>query len=93
MSETKTNEPVKQEGDFSLKGKSKRPKQLSNKAPEVVKVNIKEPLVDLEPELVAEAVAGSGVVSFLTKPSKSLILIVYPANYLKVLKNLGGLCL
>ena len=51
MSETKTNEPVKQEGDFSLKGKSKRPKQLSNKAPEVVKVNIKEPLVDLEPDV------------------------------------------
>jgi len=51
MSETKTNEPVKQEGDFSLKGKSKRPKQLSNKAPEIVKVNIKEPLVNLEPDV------------------------------------------
>ena len=51
MSETKTNEPVKQEGDFSLKGKAKKPKQLSNKAPEVVKVNIKEPLVNLEPDV------------------------------------------
>ena len=51
MSETKTNEPVKQEGDFSLKGKSKKPKQLSNKTPEVVKVNIKEPLVNLEPDV------------------------------------------
>jgi len=51
MSEIKTNEPVKQEGDFSLKGKSKKPKQLSNKAPEVVKVNIKEPLVNLEPDV------------------------------------------
>ena len=28
MSETKTNEPVKQEGDFSLKGKSKETKAI-----------------------------------------------------------------
>ena len=34
---------VKQEGDFSLKGKSKKPKQLSNDAPAITKVTIKEP--------------------------------------------------
>jgi len=52
MSETKTNEPVKQEGDFSLKGKSKKPKQLSKQNNEVTKVNIKEPLIDLEPDVI-----------------------------------------
>ena len=34
---------VKQEGDFSLKGKSKKPKQLSNEAPAITKVTMKEP--------------------------------------------------
>ena len=47
MSEVKTNEPVKQEGDFSLKGKATKPKQLASKQQEVVKVNIKEPLVNI----------------------------------------------
>ena len=47
MSEVKTNEPVKQEGEFSLKGKSKKPKQLATKNEEITKVNIKEPLVDV----------------------------------------------
>ena len=47
MSETKTNEPAKQEGDFSLKGKSKKPKQLISKTQEITKVNIKEPLIDV----------------------------------------------
>ena len=51
MSETKTNEPVKQEGDFSLKGKSKKPKQLSNQSNEITKVSIKEPLIDLQPDV------------------------------------------
>ena len=51
MSETKTNEPVKQEGDFSLKGKSKKPKQLSNQNNEITKVSIKEPLIDLQPDV------------------------------------------
>ena len=46
MSEVKTNEPAKQEGDFSLKGKSKKPKQLGNKEQEITKVNFKEPLID-----------------------------------------------
>ena len=31
MSEVKTNEPVKQEGDFKIKSKPKKPKQLGNK--------------------------------------------------------------
>ena len=47
MSETKTNDPVKQEGDFSLKGKSKKPKQLTNSTQEITKVSIKEPLIDV----------------------------------------------
>ena len=49
MSETKTTEPVKQEGDFKIK--SKRPKQLGNKEQEIQKVNLKEPLVELPPEI------------------------------------------
>ena len=53
MSETKTNEPVKQEGEFTLKGKDKpkKPKQLGNKEQEIQKVNIKEPLVEVEPNV------------------------------------------
>jgi len=47
MSETKTNEPVKQEGDFKIKSKKKTPKQLGNKTQEIIKVSIKEPLVDV----------------------------------------------
>ena len=49
--ETKTNEPVKQEGDFKIKSKPKKPKQLGNKDQEVTKVNLKEPLVEVEPDV------------------------------------------
>ena len=43
----KTNEPVKQEGDFKIKSKKKTPKKLVN-TDEITKVNIKEPLIDLD---------------------------------------------
>ena len=48
MSEVKTNEPVKQEGDFKIK--SKKPKQLANQKNNTTKVviNPKEPLVEIE---------------------------------------------
>ena len=49
MSEVKTNEPVKQEGEFKIKKKT--PKKLTNVSEEPVKVNIKEPLVELEPDV------------------------------------------
>ena len=44
MSETKTNEPVKQEGEFTLKGKKspKKPKQLSISDNEIKKVEVKQ---------------------------------------------------
>jgi len=50
MSEVKTNEPVKQEGDFKLKTKKKTPKKLNETKDNITKVNInpKEPLVELE---------------------------------------------
>jgi len=51
MSEVKTNEPVKQEGDFKIKSKPKKPKQLGDKKQEIQKVSIKEPLVDVEPNI------------------------------------------
>jgi hypothetical protein len=52
MSEVKTNEPVKQEGDFKLKTKKKTPKKLNKTSKEEpVKVNLKEPLVELEPDV------------------------------------------
>ena len=53
MSEVKTNEPVKQEGEFKLKTKKKTPKKLNETKDNVTKVNInpKEPLVELEPEV------------------------------------------
>jgi hypothetical protein len=49
MSEVKTNEPVKQEGEFKLKKKT--PKKLTNVSEEPVKVNMKEPLIELEPDV------------------------------------------
>jgi len=51
MSEVKTNEPVKQEGDFKIKSKPKKPKQLGNKEQEIKTVNIKEPLIEIEPNV------------------------------------------
>ena len=50
MSELKTNQPVKQEGDFKMK--SKKPKQLGNKEQEIVKVSLKEPLVELPNDVI-----------------------------------------
>ena len=53
MSEVKTNEPVKQEGDFKLKTKKKTPKKLNETKDNVTKINVnsKEPLIELEPEV------------------------------------------
>ena len=49
--ETKTNEPVKQEGDFKIKSKKTTPKKLGNPEQEIIKVNLKEPLVKLPDEV------------------------------------------
>ena len=49
MSEVKTNEPVKQEGEFKIKKKT--PKKLTTPSNEPVKVNIKEPLIELPPDI------------------------------------------
>jgi len=49
MSEVKTNEPVKQEGEFKIKKKT--PKKLTPTSDQPVKVNIKEPLVELPPDV------------------------------------------
>jgi hypothetical protein len=53
MSEVKTNEPVKQEGDFKLKTKKKTPKKLNETKDNITKVNVnpKEPLVEIQPEI------------------------------------------
>ena len=52
MSEVKTNEPVKQEGEFKIK-KKQTPKKLTETKDNITKVNVnpKEPLVELEPEV------------------------------------------
>lgn len=52
MSEVKTNEPVKQEGEFKLKKKT-APKKFNETKDNITKVNVnpKEPLVELEPEV------------------------------------------
>ena len=49
MSEIKTNEPVKQEGEFKIKKKT--PKKLTTSGNELIKVNIKEPLIELPPDV------------------------------------------
>ncbi len=53
MSEVKTNEPVKQEGEFKLKTKNKTPKKFNETKDNITKVNVnpKEPLIELEPEV------------------------------------------
>ena len=53
MSEKQAAVEVKQEGEFTLKGKSKpkKPKQLGDKKQEIQKVSIKEPLVEVEPDV------------------------------------------
>ena len=50
MSEQKTNEPVKQEGEFKIKKKTPK-KLLTPQSSEPTKVNIKEPLIELPPEV------------------------------------------
>ena len=56
MSEqTKTNEPVKQEGDFKLKSKKTKPKNLGNlNATDVIKVDLTKPEAtgEIVPELI-----------------------------------------
>ena len=56
MSEqTKTNEPVKQEGDFKLKSKKTKPKNLGNlNATDVIKVDLTKPEAtgEIAPELI-----------------------------------------
>jgi hypothetical protein len=49
MSEVKTNEPVKQEGEFKIKKKT--PKKLTTPSNEPVKVSLKEPLVETQEEV------------------------------------------
>ena len=53
MSEVKTNEPAKQEGDFSLKGKSKKLKQLNKEQPAITKVSIKEPMLEQKEDILS----------------------------------------
>ena len=61
MSEIKTNEPVKQEGDFKIKSKPTKPKQLGNKEQEIVKVNIKEPLVEIPNDVIKVTIPNEPV--------------------------------
>jgi hypothetical protein len=44
-------EATKQEGEFSLKGKSTKPKQLNQEAPAITKVTIKEPELEKKEEV------------------------------------------
>ena len=61
MSEVKTNEPVKQEGDFKIKSKKRTPKKLIEKQQEVIKVNIKEPLVELDQQVTKVVIPSEAV--------------------------------
>ena len=44
------SEEIKQEGEFKIKTPSK-PKNLGDNTGETIKVNMKEPLIDLEPDI------------------------------------------
>ncbi len=61
MSEVKTNEPVKQEGDFKIKSKPKKPKQLGVKEQEIKKVNLKEPLVEIPNDVIKVTIPNEPV--------------------------------
>ena len=63
--ETKSNEPVKQEGEFKMKKKT--PKKLVDSPDGITKVNIKEPLVDL-PDAVTKVV----IPAVDTKPEEAI---------------------
>ena len=58
--ETKTNEPVKQEGEFKLKKKT--PKKLTTPSDEPVRVSIKEPLIELPPEVTKVVIPNEDAV-------------------------------
>ena len=61
MSEVKTNELVKQEGDFKIKSKPKKPKQLGVKEQEIKKVNLKEPLVEIPNDVIKVTIPNEPV--------------------------------
>ena len=61
MSEIKTNEPVKQEGDFKVKSKPTKPKQLGNVDQEITKVNLKEPLIEIPNEVTKVTIPNEAV--------------------------------
>ena len=44
------SEEIKQEGEFKIKTPSK-PKNLGDNTSEPIKVNVKEPLIDIEPDI------------------------------------------
>ena len=62
MSEKQAAVEAKQEGEFTLKGKTKpkKPKQLGNKEQEVTKVNLKEPLVEVETNVTKVEIKKEG---------------------------------
>jgi len=59
--ETKTNEPVKQEGDFKIKSKKKTPKKLGNPEQEILKVSIKEPLVEVPKDVTKVVISNDAL--------------------------------
>ena len=61
-------EATKQEGEFSLKGKSTKPKQLNQEAPAVTKVSIKEPVLENKEEVTKVVIPNDTL-----KPEKNAI--------------------
>ena len=61
-------EATKQEGEFSLKGKSTKPKQLNQEAPAVTKVSIKEPVLENKEEVTKVVIPNDAL-----KPEENAI--------------------
>ncbi len=61
-------EATKQEGEFSLKGKSNKPKQLNQEAPAVTKVSIKEPVLENKKEVTKVVIPNDAL-----KPEENAI--------------------
>ena len=61
-------EATKQEGEFSLKGKGTKPKQLNQEAPAVTKVSIKEPVLENKEEVTKVVIPNDAL-----KPEENAI--------------------
>ncbi len=82
MSEVKTNEPVKQEGEFKIKKKT--PKKLTTPSSEPVKVSLKEPLVEVPAEVTKVVIPKEEENAIQVGETKEVLVEELPGDSIKV---------